>query len=106
MRIAHARKENMQQIDEVHGGAGPIRVRRFKYEELNPDQRAFYEAALEAGFQREVQPVRAGAVGRLPPMEVKLNGDTAKTNPSSARYSMRFHMPAEEYGCSPISCVR
>lgn len=28
--------------------------------------------------------------GRLPPMAVKLKGETANTNPSSARYSIRL----------------
>jgi hypothetical protein len=30
--------------------------------------------ALDAGFQITVLPISAGAVGRLPPMAVKLNG--------------------------------
>ena len=42
-------------------------------------------AEVEAGFHRTVLPMRAGEVGRLPPIAVKLNGETAKTNPSSAR---------------------
>jgi hypothetical protein len=42
----------------------------------------------------------AGAVGRLPPMAVKLKGVTAKTKPSRGRYSMRFQAPGEEKGCS------
>ncbi len=33
-------------------------------------------------------------------MAVKLNGLTAKTKPSSGRYSSRFHTPGEEIGCS------
>ena len=32
-------------------------------------------------------------------MAVKLNGLTAKTNPSRGRYSMRFQTPVEEIGC-------
>ncbi len=32
-------------------------------------------------------------------MHVKLNGVTAKTKPSSGRYSIRFHAPACEPGC-------
>src|ERR671939_260556 len=43
----------------------------------------------EAGFQRTVLPMRAGAVGRFAAMEVKLKGVTAKTKPSSGRYSTR-----------------
>ena len=33
--------------------------------------------AVEAGFQTTVLPISAGAVGRLPAIEVKLNGVTA-----------------------------
>jgi len=42
----------------------------------------------------------AGAVGRFPAIDVKLNGVTANTNPSSGRCSMRFHAPGAETGCS------
>ena len=35
---------------DFHGSDGPIIVRRFKPDEWNPDQRAFYEAALAFGF--------------------------------------------------------
>jgi hypothetical protein len=45
-------------------------------------------------------PISAGEVGRLAAMEVKLKGVTAKTKPSSGRYSLRFQMPGEESGCS------
>ena len=31
-------------------------------------------------------------------MQVKLNGVTAKTNPSSGRYSAEFHSPGRELG--------
>ena len=33
--------------------------------------------ALDAGFHTTVHPISAGAVGRLPPIAVKLNGVTA-----------------------------
>ena len=33
-----------------HGADGPIRARRFKDHELNPEHRAFYEAARAAGY--------------------------------------------------------
>ena len=55
---------------------------------------------LDAGFHSTVLPISAGAVGRLPPIEVKLNGVTANTKPSSARYSTRFHTPRTDCGCS------
>jgi len=45
-------------------------------------------------------PISATEVGRLPAIAVKLNGVTAKTKPSSGRYSMRFQIPGEETGCS------
>ena len=35
---------------DFHGSDGPIIVRRFKSDEWNPDQRAFYEAARAHGF--------------------------------------------------------
>src|SRR5690349_8695159 len=45
----------------------------------------------------------AGAVVRLPPIAVKLNGVTAYTKPSSARYSSEFHTPGLLIGCSEYS---
>src|SRR5262245_53022334 len=60
---------------------------------------AEYEA-VEAGFQITVLPISAGDADRLPPIAVKLNGVTANTKPSSGRYSMRFHTPCDERGCS------
>src|SRR5579885_865516 len=56
-------------------------------------------AAVEAGFHTTVFPISATEVGRFAPMAVKLNGVTAKTNPSSGRYSRRFHTPGDETGC-------
>jgi hypothetical protein len=41
----------------------------------------------DAGFHSTALPINAGAVGRLPAIEAKLNGVTAKTKPSRARYS-------------------
>src|SRR6185312_13280843 len=52
------------------------------------------------GFQSEVPPISAGAVGRFPPIAVKLNGVTAYTKPSSPRRSVWFHMPCDDIGCS------
>jgi hypothetical protein len=45
-------------------------------------------------------PSSAGAVGRLPAIEVKLNGVMASTKPSSGRYSIRFQLPGADSGCS------
>ena len=44
--------------------------------------------AEEDGFQTTVLPINAGAVGRLPAIEVKLNGVSARTKPSSGRCSI------------------
>src|SRR3954471_5411933 len=57
-------------------------------------------AAVDAGFHRTVFPISAALVARLPPIAVKLNGLTAKTNPSSGRYSNRFQTPGDDTGCS------
>ena len=54
---------------------------------------------VEAGFHTTVFPISAGLVGRLPAIDVKLNGVTAKTNPSRARYSTTFHIPCALCGC-------
>ena len=58
----------------------------------------------EAGFQSTVLPSMAGAVGRLPAIEVKLNGVMAKTKPSSGRCSRRFQQPGADSGCSAMTC--
>src|SRR6266568_3843902 len=54
--------------------------------------------ALGAGFQSTTLPRSAGAVGRFAAIAVKLNGVTARTNPSRGRYSTRFHRPGGESG--------
>jgi hypothetical protein len=51
------------------------------------------------GFQTTVLPMSAGASGRFAAMAVKLNGVMASTKPSSGRWSIRFHTPAELIGC-------
>ncbi len=35
---------------DIHGGSGPIRMRRFKESEWHPDQVAFRDACVDAGF--------------------------------------------------------
>src|SRR5215510_10780920 len=55
------------------------------------------------GFHTATLPSRAGAVGRLPAIEVKLNGVIARTKPSSGRYSIRFQVPGADCGCSASS---
>src|SRR6186997_2525874 len=83
-RLPH-RLEHRGRPSEMHAG------------ELRARQRG---VAVPAGFQSAVLPMSAGAVGRLPPIAVKLNGVTAKTKPSSGRYSIRFQAPGPEKGCS------
>ena len=61
-------------------------------------------SAVVAGFQTTVLPTIAGATARFPPIEVKLNGLMASTKPSSGRWSMRFHTPADDTGCISWSC--
>jgi len=53
--------------------------------------------ALLAGFQIATFPIRAGADGRFAAILVKLNGVTAKTNPSKGRCSMEFFVGSGEY---------
>ena len=54
--------------------------------------------AVDAGFHTTMLPISAGELGRLPAIAVKLNGETANTNPSSGRYSSRFQTPGDEIG--------
>ena len=61
-------------------------------------------SAVVAGFQTTVLPTIAGATARLPPIDVKLKGLIASTNPSSGRWSIRFHVPADDTGCVSWSC--
>ena len=55
------------------------------------------------GFHTTTLPSSAGAVGRFPAIEVKLNGVMASTKPSSGRYSIRFQTPGLDSGCSASS---
>ena len=55
------------------------------------------------GFQITTFPIKAGAVGKFPAMDVKLNGVIASTKPSSGRYSIRFHTPIDDSGWSASS---
>ena len=56
------------------------------------------------GFHTTGLPISAGASGRLPAIAVKLNGVIARTKPSSGRWSMRFHTPVLDTGCSVRTC--
>ncbi len=63
-------------------------------------------AGVSAGFHTTVLPISAGAVGRLPPIAVKLNGVSANTKPSSGRSSLMFHMPGALFGCIAVELLR
>ena len=52
--------------------------------------------AEDAGFHIATFPIRAGAVGKLPAMEVKLNGVIANTKPSKGLFSNLFQIPSGE----------
>ena len=43
-------EHDMDIRDDFHGDSGPIRARRFKYDELNPEHRAFYDACRAVGY--------------------------------------------------------
>jgi len=72
---------------DVHGGSGPIRMRRFKREEMNPDQQAFYQAALDAGIPDSPDHNLPNATGV---------GPTPLNNPDGIRWStaIGYLMPA------------
>ncbi len=61
---------------------------------------------VSAGFHTTVLPISAGAVGRLPPIAVKLNGVSANTKPSSGRSSLVFHTPGDDRGCMLVELLR
>ena len=48
------------------------------------------------GFHTTVLPMSTGAPTRFAAIEVKLNGEIARTNPSSGRWSVWFHWPRAE----------
>ena len=58
------------------------------------------ELCVGDGFHTTTLPMSAAEVGRFAAIAVKLNGVIATTKPSSGRYSIRFHTPGEEIGCS------
>ena len=53
-----------------------------------------------AGFQTTTFPINAGAAHKLAQIEVKLKGVMANTKPSNGRYSILFHTPGSDSGCS------
>ena len=63
---------------DFHGSDGPIPVRRFKDDELNADQRAFYEACRERGFPDCPDHNEPGSTGV---------GPTPLNNPGGVRVS-------------------
>jgi len=54
--------------------------------------------AVDEGFQMVVLPISTGVMLRFEAMDVKLNGVTASTKPSSGRYSVESMTPAPSLG--------
>ena len=79
--------------DDFHGADGPILARRFKYEEWNPDQRAFYHACRAIGYVHcpdHNEPESAG-VGPLPLNNAKgIRWSTAIGHLSQARHRLNL----------------
>ena len=61
---------------------------------------ALLSADFSEGFQTTVLPIRAGVEGRFTPMAVKLNGVSARTKPSSGRWSMMLRSSGRDLGWS------
>lgn len=84
--------------DEWHGGDGPIPIRRCPPEELNPVQRAFVEAAVDAGYPYVADHNRPGAVGVGPLPRNVADGvrmSTALTYLAGARHRPNLLVRAE-----------
>ena len=64
--------------DDFHGNEGPIVVRRHPMDTLTPDQRAFYNACLGAGFPENPDHNHPDAIGV---------GSYAMNNPDDVRWS-------------------
>ena len=68
--------ENDQDFrDEFHGNAGPISCRRYPDSEWRPQQRAFYQACLDAGFPDCPDHNRPGSTG-VGPLTFNIDGRT------------------------------
>ena len=68
--------ENDQDFrDEFHGNAGPISCRRHPDSEWGPQQRAFYQACLDAGFLDCPDHNRPGSTG-VGPLAFNIDGRT------------------------------
>lgn len=84
--------------DSFHGHAGPIRARRFKYEELNPEHRAFYDACRAAGYADCPDHNAPDATG-VGPLALnnpdRIRGSTAIGYLSEARHRRNLNIKAE-----------
>jgi hypothetical protein len=58
----------------------------------------FDRSEVDAGFHKITLPIIEGAVGRFAAIAVKLNGVTAKINPSRGLYSILFNVPGDASG--------
>ena len=58
-----------------------------------------FELAAAVGSGREMKKIlKEEETVQIVLMDVKLKGETANTNPSSGRYSKRFHIPFADSG--------
>ena len=64
--------------DDFHGDTGPIRARRFKYDEYGPEHRAFYDACRAAGYADSLDHNAPDSAGV---------GPLALNNPEGIRWS-------------------
>lgn len=70
------RLENDQDFrDEFHGNAGPIPCRRYPESEWGPQQHAFHQACLDAGFMQCHDHNRPGSTG-VGPLAFNIDGRT------------------------------
>ena len=56
-------------------------------------------SAVVDGFHKATLPISTGVMQRLEAMDVKLNGVTASTKPSSGRYSVWLICATPSFGC-------
>ena len=77
MKWTPARSRWLSATSEIMGASPGTKLMTPGGSPASCRRRRVYQAdsiAEEAGFQRTVFPMRAGALGRLPPMAVKLKG--------------------------------
>lgn len=84
--------------DDFHGVDGPVPVRRFKFDEWQPFQKAFYEACLESGFPGDEDMNHPDSTGVGPVPFNNINGvrmSTAVTYLDAARHRLNLTIRGE-----------